>query len=295
LQNPIFTGVCTALVTPFKDGAVNYTKLEELLEYQIDHGIKAVVVCGTTGESATLSDEEQLNIIAHSVQHCHGRMKVIAGSGSNNTQHAVHMSKIASSLGADAVLVVSPYYNKASEQGLIAHYLQVAEASHCPVILYNVPSRTGVDIPVNVYAELSQHPNIAGIKEACGNISKVARTIAQCRKDFCVWSGNDDQIVPIMSLGGAGVISVLSNICPNQTLAMTDACLRGDYIAAGRLQCEYIDLIDALFCEVNPSPIKEALNLIGFSVGQMRLPLCNLSVKNLEKLKTTLQKHRLLQ
>lgn len=294
MEKPVFTGVCTALVTPFHRGTVDFEKLEQLLDFQIANGVQAVAVCGTTGEVATMSEQEQLGVIAHSVQYCKGRMKVIAGTGSNNTAHAVSLSAMADSIGADGILVVTPYYNKATGQGLIAHFTAIADAVRCPVIVYNVPSRTGVDISVEVCKEISKHDRIAGIKEASGSVTKVARILSSCSSDFSVWSGNDDEIVPLMSLGAKGVISVLSNICPAQTVAMVNACLAGDYGTAGKLQCGYMELIDALFCEVNPTPIKHALNMAGFDVGDTRLPLCRLSQPAEERLRRALVSHRII-
>lgn len=295
MKSPVFTGVCTALVTPFKGDTVDFAKLEQLLDFQMENGVQAVSVCGTTGEAATMSEQEQLGVIAHTVRYCNGRMKVIAGTGSNNTAHAVALSRMADSMGADAVLVVSPYYNKATSQGLIEHYSAIADAVQCPVILYNVPSRTGVDISLDVYKELSKNEKIAGVKEASGSTTKVARIIAACGENFRVWSGNDDEIVPLMSLGAKGVISVISNICPTQTVAMANACLSGDYIAAGKLQCSYMELIDSLFCEVNPTPIKHALNMAGFDVGITRLPLCKMSEAAEQRLRNALMAHHIIQ
>lgn len=294
MKTPLFTGVCTALVTPFDGDKVNFKKLEQLLDFQMEHGIQSVCVCGTTGESATLTEDQHLNIIAHTVQYCSGRIKVIAGTGSNNTAHAVSMSQTADSMGVDAVLVVTPYYNKATNQGLIEHYTAIADAVSCPVILYNVPSRTGVDIPLDVYKILSKNKKIIGVKEASGDVTKSARIIASCGEDLYVWSGNDDEIVPLMSLGAKGVISVLSNICPEQTAAMVNACQSGDYIAAGRMQCANMELIDALFCEVNPIPIKQAMNLFGFDVGTPRLPLCPMSDAAKTRLQNALTAHKII-
>ena len=282
------------MITPFRDGAVDYEKLEVLLDHQMEHGIKTVCVCGTTGEASTLSDEERLSVIAHAVRHCKGRAKVIAGTGSNNTAHAVSLSKMADSMGADGVLVVTPYYNKASSQGLVEHYTQIADSVNCPVILYNVPTRTGVDIPLEVYERLNYHKNIAGVKEASGSTQKGARILASCGSDFTVWAGNDDQIVPLMALGAQGVISVLSNLCPTQTLAMTNACLLGDFRTAGKLQCRFSGIIDALFCDVNPIPVKEAMNLAGLQVGLPRLPLCPMADDKRQLLILALQKEGIL-
>lgn len=295
MRAPVFTGVCTALVTPFKGDTVDFAKLEQLLDFQMENGIQAVCVCGTTGEAATMSEHEQLGVIAHTVRYCDGRIKVIAGTGSNNTAHAVSLSRMADSMGADAILVVTPYYNKATGQGLIEHFSAVADAVRCPIILYNVPSRTGVDISLEVYRELSKNDKIVGVKEASGNTTKIARILASCGDSFHVWSGNDDEIVPLMALGAKGVISVLSNICPAQTAAMTSACLSGDYMAAGKLQCSYMELIDSLFSEVNPTPIKHALNMAGFDVGVTRLPLCKMSEAAESRLRAALVSQHIIQ
>lgn len=288
MENALFTGVCTALVTPFLNGNVNYPLLDLLLRRQIQAGIPAVVLCGTTGESPTLSDCEKLEIFRRSKKYVGDRCKIIAGTGSNDTQHTLSLSKAAEAAGADALLVVSPYYNKATPDGLITHYAAIAEAVHIPVILYNVPSRTGVDIPVSVYQSLSQIPNIAGVKEASGDITKVARIRAACPERFCVWSGNDDQAAAVMSLGGSGVISVLSNVLPEQTLAMAQAALDGDFDTAADLQIKLLPLIEALFREVNPIPVKAAMRLIGYDCGECRLPLTPISQENLRNLKALL-------
>ncbi len=289
MKKPIFTGVCTALVTPFWAGTVNYPLLEVLLQRQIDAGIKAVVLAGTTGEAPTLSDEEKLTLFARSKAFAGDTCTVIAGTGSNSTAHTVELSRAAEAVGADALLVVSPYYNKATPEGLVAHYLSVAEAVHIPVIIYNVPGRTGLDIPVSVYKQLSLHPNIAGVKEASADITKITAIRAECGDDFTVWSGNDDHIVPCTALGGKGVISVLSNVLPTETAEMTDAALRGDYNTASIMQCKLSPLIKALFSEVNPIPVKAALDILGFDCGGCRLPLCDLSRANFETLKVLLQ------
>lgn len=295
MKHVVFTGVCTALITPFRNGNVDLKKVDELLEYQMQQGIEAVCVCGTTGEAATMSDQEQWNLIAHTVRRCDKRMKVIAGTGSNCTEHAVTKTRVASSMGVDAVLSVTPYYNKAGADGLCEHFSQIAEASDVPVILYNVPSRTGVDIPMSVYKALSANEKIAGVKEASGSITKAAQIIASCGDDLCLWSGNDDMIVPMMALGAKGVISVLSNLCPAQTLSMTNACENGHYKTAGKLQCRYLEMIDALFCEVNPTPIKEAMNLAGFDVGEPRLPLCTMGEDNRRRLIEAMKELHILQ
>lgn len=285
MKKPFFTGACTALVTPFLDGNVNYPMLEQLLKRQIDAGIPAVVICGTTGESPTLSDCEKLEMFRRAKKYTADRCLIIAGTGSNSTEHAVSLSKAAENVGADALLVVSPYYNKATPEGLVTHYSAIAGAVHIPVIIYNVPSRTGVDIPVNVYQCLAQIPNIAGVKEASSDITKIAKIKAVCPSDFAVWSGNDDQAAAVMALGGAGVISVLSNVLPVETQALAQAALAGDFDTAADLQIRMLPLIELLFCEVNPIPVKAAMKLIGYDCGECRLPLSELSLENKKRLK----------
>lgn len=288
MKQPVFEGVATALVTPFQSSTVDYPKLEQLLDFQLASGVDAIVVCGTTGEAATMTPQEQLGVIAHCIRYVAGRCKVIAGTGSNSTAHCLEMSRVAASIGADALLLVTPYYNKCTQAGLIAHYLSVADAVNIPVILYNVPSRTGVDISVDTYRVLAEHPNIGGVKEASASVCKTARILDACGDQFPVWSGNDDEAVPMMSVGAKGLISVLSNIRPKQTLEMIRACQHGDFEKAGRMQVALMPLIDALFCEVNPIPVKQALNLAGFDVGLPRLPLTPLSEANIQRLKTLL-------
>ncbi len=273
MAKPLFTGACTALVTPFLDGKVNYPMAEQLLKRQIESGISAVVLAGTTGESPTLSDDEKIELFRRCKAYAGNACMIIAGTGSNCTQHAVELSIAAQEVGADALLVVSPYYNKATPDGLVAHYLSIAHAVRIPVIIYNVPTRTGVDIPVSVYQRLSKVPNIVGVKEASSDITKVARILNACGPDFAVWSGNDDQIVPVISLGGSGVISVLSNVFPEETNAMCHAALGGDYATASALQRQFLSAIDLLFCEVNPIPVKAAMQCIGYDCGGCRLPL----------------------
>lgn len=290
MDNPFFTGTCTALVTPFLDGKVNYPMVEQLLHRQIESGIRAVVIAGTTGESATLTDNEKLELFRVSKEYAGNRCKIIAGTGSNCTSHAIELSIAAQELGVDGLLVVSPYYNKATADGLFSHYLSIAHAVNLPIIMYNVPSRTGVDIPVSVYQRLSRVPNIIGTKEATSDITKILHIRSQCAADFSVWSGNDDMTVPIISLGGIGVISVLSNIYPLETAAMVDAALSGDYITAAKLQCRLQPINDLLFCEVNPIPVKAALKKIGYDCGGCRLPLCSLSKDNQKKIDTFFQK-----
>lgn len=283
-HKPLFTGVCTALVTPFLDHKVNYPMLQQLLRRQMEAGIKAVVIAGTTGESATLSDEEKLELFQRAKDYVGDRCRIIAGTGSNSTEHAVWLSKAAEETGVDGLLVVSPYYNKATAEGLFAHYLSIAHAVRLPIILYNVPSRTGVDIPVSVYKRLSRIPNIVGVKEASSDITKVTKIIGACGGGFTVWSGNDDMIAPAISLGGKGVISVLSNVFPAETQALASAALDGDFDTAGALQVQFQPLIEALFSEVNPIPVKEAMGLLGFDCGGCRLPLSAMTETNKEKL-----------
>ncbi len=284
MNKTVFTGACTALVTPFLDGKINYPMAEQLLRRQIEAGISAVVLCGTTGESPTVSDSEKNELIRRSKKYVGNDCTIIASTGSNSTAHAVQLSQDAEKAGADALLVVAPYYNKGNPDGLLAHYLSIAHAVSIPVIIYNVPTRTGVDIPVSVYQQLSSIPNIAGVKEASMDITKITRIKRECRPDFCVWSGNDDQIVPVISLGGQGVISVVSNICPVETAAMANAALDGDFDTAAALQCQLSSLIELLFCEVNPIPVKEAMKYIGFDCGGCRLPLGPLSKENRKRL-----------
>ena len=285
MNKPLFTGACTALVTPFLGGQVNYPMMEQLLTRQIEAGITAVVLAGTTGESPTLSDEEKLELFRRAKAFAGDACQIIAGTGSNATDHAVALSTAAADAGADALLVVSPYYNKATPDGLVAHYQAIARAVNIPVIVYNVPSRTGVDIPVAVYQALNRIPNIAGVKEASTDITKITRIRNACGNTFSVWSGNDDQAVPVISLGGRGVISVLSNICPVEIAAMVNAALDGDFDTAAALQLELQPLYDLLFYEVNPIPVKAAMKYIGFDCGNCRLPLSPLTPANQERMR----------
>lgn len=289
MRIPLFTGVCTALVTPFIDGKVNYPMMEQLLKRQVESGIKAVVVAGTTGESPTLSDEEKITLFRRCKEYVGDQCLIIAGTGSNSTAHSIELSIQAESAGVDALLIVSPYYNKATPDGIVMHYLSICHCVSLPVIIYNVPSRTGLDIPVSVYQRLSRIQNIAGVKEACSDITKIARIRNTCGPDFSIWSGNDDQVVPVMALGGQGVISVLSNVKPAETIAMCDAALDGDFDTAADFQCKLLPLIDALFSEVNPIPIKAAMHEIGYDCGSCRLPLCELSKENLTRLQHCLK------
>lgn len=274
MRKPIFMGACTALVTPFLNGKVNYPMAEQLLRRQIDAGISAVVVSGTTGESPTLSDDEKIELFRRCKAYAGDACTVIAGTGTNSTEHAIALSVAAEEAGVDALLMVTPYYNKATPDGLVAHYLSIAHRVSLPIILYNVPTRTGVDIPVSVYQRLSRVPNIVGVKEASSDITKILRIRQACGSDFAIWSGNDDQIVPAIACGACGVISVLSNVYPEETQAMCNSALNGDFQTAAEFQRELLALTDLLFCEVNPIPVKAAMKCIGFDCGECRLPLC---------------------
>lgn len=283
MNKTLFTGACTALVTPFIDGAVNYPMMEQLLRRQMDAGIKAVVLAGTTGEAPTLTDEEKLELFRRAKAFAGSDCMIIAGTGCNSTAHTVQMSIAAEETGADALLIVSPYYNKATEEGLFAHYLTVAHSVGIPIIAYNVPSRTGVDIPVSVYRRLAPVPNVAGVKEASSNIAKVTKICRECNH-FTIWTGNDEHIVPAIALGAKGVISVLSNVMPTETQSMALAALDGDLDTAADLQQRLQPLIDLLFCEVNPIPVKAAMRYIGYDCGSCRLPLTELSPENKKRL-----------
>lgn len=285
MKEAVFTGVCTALVTPFIGNQINYPMMGQLIRQQIDAGIPAIVVAGTTGEAPTLSNAEKIELFRYSKACAGDACTVIAGTGTNDTRHAVELSQAAEEAGADALLVVTPYYNKATPDGLFAHYLTIAHSVKLPIILYNVPSRTGMDIPVSVYKRLSGIPNIVGVKEASTDITKVARILRECAPGFSVWSGNDELTVPVISLGGKGVISVLSNVLPEETAAMAESALNGDFATAAAMQRELMPLIDALFCEVNPIPVKAVLQRLGYDCGGCRLPLTALSKENQEKIK----------
>ncbi len=288
MKEPLFTGAATALVTPFLGDSINYPMLEQLLRRQIDAGIDAVVIAGTTGESATLSDGEKLELFRRAKDYVGNRCKIIAGTGSNSTRHTMELSMAAEQTGVDGLLLVSPYYNKATPEGLYAHYLAVAHSVSLPVILYNVPTRTGVDIPVSVYRRLSRIPNIAGVKESASDITKYTKILAQCGSSMAIWAGNDDMATPVIALGGKGVISVLSNILPTETQALARAALDGDFDTAAALQIRLQPLVEALFTEVNPIPVKQAMQFIGYDCGGCRLPLTPLSDENREKLRALL-------
>lgn len=295
MKKPLFTGSGVALVTPmYADGSVNYDKLSQLIEYQIRAGTSAIIVCGTTGEASTLEDQEKREIFRFTVEAVCGRIPVIAGTGSNDTRHSVELSCAAADLSADGLLVVTPYYNKCSQSGLIDHYEAIADAAGIPVIAYNVPSRTGVSMTAETCRVLSRHPLINGIKEASGNLDLFLQIRAKCGDELPVWSGNDSQIVPYMSMGAVGVISVLANICPEDTAQITELCLTGDYVSAQKLQTEYSELISMLFSDVNPIPVKTAMNLMDMEAGPLRLPLSPMSDSLTGSLNDTLLKYSII-
>ena len=295
MKQTVFTGAGVAIVTPFtKDNKINYDKLAELLEFQIANKTDAIIICGTTGEGSTLDHEEHSNAIKFTVDVVNKRIPVIAGTGSNDTNYAVKLSNEAEKAGVDALLSVTPYYNKTSQRGLVQHFNYIADRVSVPIILYNVPSRTGVNILPETYLELSKHERIVGTKEANGDISSVARTIALCGEDFSVYSGNDDQVTALMSLGGKGSISVLSNIAPEVAHNIPALYLEGKYEESRKLQLEYIDLCHDLFIDVNPIPVKEAMNMMGMDVGDCRLPLYRMTDSARETLRNTLARHGLV-
>ena len=292
-KKTVFRGIATALITPFKDGQVDFDAYGKFIDWQIEQGINALVACGTTGESSTLSDEEHRAALAFAVKRAAGRVPVIAGTGSNELDYAIDLSKYAVSVGADAILVVTPYYNKATQKGLIGMYTAIADAAGVPTILYNVPSRTGVNIEPKTYAALAEHPDIVAFKEANGNISKIVETMSYVRGKLDLYSGNDDQIVPLMAMGGIGAISVLSNILPRETVSICDRFFAGDVAGAAELQCHYHALIDALFSEVNPIPVKAAVAAMGFSENSLRLPLTELEEGHKQTLLALMRKEGL--
>ena len=295
MSNTIFKGIATALITPFNaDGSVDFDAYGRIIDWQIDSGIDALVSCGTTGENPTLSDEEHRAVLKYAVERTAGRVPLIAGTGSNDTQHAIEMTKYACSIGADAVLVVTPYYNKATQNGLVQSFKAIADASTVPVILYNVPSRTGCGIQPATYAKLADHPQIQAIKEANGNISSVVETMSLVKGKLDLYSGNDDQIVPIMSMGGLGCISVLSNIMPKETCEIAKRFFAGDIAGAAELQMRYVELCNALFCEVNPIPVKAAMAAMGWCEDVMRLPMTPMEPANRERLLNAMRREGLV-
>lgn len=292
----LFRGVGTAMVTPMReDGTINYPVFGQLLREQADRGADAVIIAGTTGEGSTLYDREHIELVEYAVKKINGKIPVIAGAGSNNTAHAVHLSKEFEKIGADGLLHVTPYYNKASQQGLFLHFQACAEATRLPIILYNVPSRTGVNIYPATYKRLSQIDNIVACKEASGNFSQLAKIAALCKEDLTIYSGNDDQITSALALGAQGVISVLSNILPKETHEICRSYFDGDSSLSDSLQLKYLDLIEALFLDVNPIPVKQALRAMGYDVGRCRLPLCDMDPTNVEKLYSVLKQYGLVE
>ena len=289
MAEPLFSGVCTALVTPFTYGQINYPLFIQLLKYQLDAGVRAVVLSGTTGESPTLTDYEKTELIRRAKNYVGKDCIIVAGTGSNSTEHAITLSIQAEKAGADALLVVAPYYNKGNPEGLYRHFAAIAGTVDIPIILYNVPSRTGVDIPISVYQRLAVIPNIVGVKEASADITKIIRIKNACPHDFYIWSGNDDQIVPVIACGGQGVISVLSNLFPEDAVMLTEAALAGDFDTAAALQAEFLPVIEMLFSEVNPIPVKYAMRHIGFDCGPCRLPLGPLNPDIKKKIDTFFQ------
>ena len=283
-EKTIFQGVATAIVTPMNENGVDYDAFGRLIDWQIEQGINGLVVAGTTGEGSTLSDEEHREVLAYAVKRINGRVPCIAGTGSNDTAYAIELTKYACSIGCDAMLVVTPYYNKATQKGLVKMFNAIADASTKPIIVYNIPSRTGVNIEPATFVELAKHPRIAAIKEASGNLSKMVEEFALLDGSLDIYSGNDDQIVPTLSMGGKGVISVLSNIMPKETVAMCDTFFAGDVATAAKMQCKYLPLIQALFCEVNPIPVKAALAAMGRMEGVIRLPLTEMEEDHQEKM-----------
>lgn len=278
MKKTVFTGAGVAIITPMNpDGSINFEGLGKLIDFNIDNGTDAIIICGTTGESSTMSDEEHKACIKYAVERTAKRVPVIAGTGSNDTHYAIQLSKEAEALGADALLCVTPYYNKTSQAGLVAHFTAIADSVNIPMILYNIPSRTGVNIAIDTFKSLSKHPNIVGVKEAGGNMDYFSKIISECGNDLDVYSGDDGMCVPVMAVGGKGVISVLSNIMPKETHYMCKCCLDNNYAEAGKLQIKYLPLINALFSDVNPIPVKEACNIMGMNVGPVRMPLVPMS------------------
>ena len=293
-HEPIFRGAATALVTPLTEQGIDYPQMGRLIDWQIESGIDALVICGTTGEGSTLTDQEHRDAIAFAVERTAGRVPVIAGTGSNDTAYAIELTRFACEVGADACLVVTPYYNKATQNGLVAMYNAIADASTKPLILYNVPSRTGVGIQPATYLKLAEHPNIAAIKEANGNISAIVETRALVGDKLDIYSGNDDEIVPILSMGGLGVISVLSNLLPRETSQICHKFFAGDVAGAAKMQCQYLPLIRALFSEVNPIPVKAAMAAMGFCEDYLRLPLTPMEDQHRQVLLTEMRRQGLM-
>ncbi len=294
MKKLVFKGAAVAIATPFTENGINYEELKRLIEFHIANHTDAIVIAGTSGEASTMSDDEHKEIIKFTAEQVNGRIPVIAGTGSNDTAYAVQLSQFAEKAGVDAVLSVTPYYNKCTQNGLIKHFTAIADSINIPIVLYNVPSRTCVNIKPETYAELAKHPRIVAVKEANGDISSILKTRALCGDDLAVYSGNDDQIIPILSLGGQGVISVLSNVAPKMTHDMCELYFNGKVSEAAQLQIDYEDLISALFSEVNPIPVKDALRIMGYNMGNMRMPLTELEPAHSAKLKELMKKHNII-
>ena len=294
MKQPVFSGSGAAIITPFTSDTVDYEALRRLLDFQLSSGTDAIIVCGTTGEAATMSYVERMRTIETVVRYVDRRVPVIAGTGANNTETAITLSKEAALAGVDGILVVTPFYNKATQRGLVRHYTAIADAVDLPMILYNVPSRTGVKCTAETYAALSAHPNITGLKEASGDFALIQKTRELCPEDFYIWSGNDDETAPIMLLGGVGVISVAANVVPREMHELTAACLSGDFVSAGKLQLKLRKLCEALFWEVNPIPVKTALSRMGYCREILRLPLCEMEEENRGRLEQVLTEYRLI-
>ena len=291
----VFTGSCCAIITPFdKNGDINFPALKEIVEFQVENGTDCICACGTTGEASTMNDKEHLSVIEFIVNTVNGRIPVIAGTGSNDTRHGLELCKNACALGVDGLLVVTPYYNKTSQRGLIHHYNTIADSVDKPIIIYNVPGRTGCNVAPATLKTLAEHPNIAGIKEASGNMAQVVEMMSLCADKIDFYSGNDEINIPIMSMGGSGAISVLANVAPAQTHNMLKYALDGDYKNASKMQMEALELINSLFCEVNPSPVKEGMNLLGFNAGYTRLPLYEMAPENVERLRKSMENYGLI-
>lgn len=294
-ETSIFQGVATAIVTPMTENGIDYDAFGRLIDWQIDEGINALVIAGTTGEGSTLSDQEHRELLAYAVERIGGRVPCVAGTGSNDTAYAIDLTRYACEIGCDAMLVVTPYYNKATQKGLVAMYNAIADASTKPIIVYNVPSRTGVNIEPSTYVELAKHPRIAAIKEANSNILKIVQAFSLVGDSLDIYSGNDDQIVPILSMGGKGVISVLSNVIPRQTVEMCNRYFAGDVAGAAAMQCEYLSLVNALFCEVNPIPVKAAVAAMGFMEGNIRLPLTPMEPEHEANMLSIMREHGIIE
>lgn len=294
MKAPLFTGCGVAVITPFTSDTVDYAALRRLIDFQLSGGVNAVIVCGTTGEAATMSYVERMRTIETVVRHVDGRVPVIAGTGANNTETAITLSKDAVLAGVDGLLVVTPFYNKATQRGLVRHYETIAGAVTRPVIVYDVPSRTGVKCAPETYRKLAEHPNIIGVKEASGDLAQIQRTRELCPDGFFIWSGNDDETAPIMLLGGSGVISVAANVVPREMVRLTSACLEGDFISAGAQQLKLRKLCEALFMEVNPIPVKTALAMMGYCQEILRLPLCEMEAASRERLRAVLAEYGLV-